>query len=64
MKAIHIDIPSGREMQAHEVPVVGTVGFCSWRRLQEVLSAALELRRDETLKSVQIDDRGITYRVE
>jgi len=62
MKAIHIEVPSGKELAAHEVGG-GVVGFCSWRRLEEVFRDAKELKATEQLKSVQLDERGITYRV-
>lgn len=65
MPAVHFDVKTGREIPAHEAsrgaPVVG---FCSWQRLAEVFRNAGELKEGETLKSFQVDDRGITFRIE
>ena len=63
MRAIHITIPEGHEIPAHEVPA-GIVGFTSWRRLEEIFRRAGEINSRERLIGVQIDDRGITFRVE
>lgn len=63
MKAVHFDA-SGTEIEAHNVTSCCSVGFTSWRRLVEIFRAAGELRPGETLKSFQIDDRGITFRVD
>ena len=62
MKAVHFDA-TGAEIEAHNVTGY-SVGFASWRRLVEIFKAAGELRPGETLKSFQVDDRGITFRVE
>lgn len=61
MHAHHFDA-SGKELEAHQVRG-GVAGFCSWRRLQEVLRQAGELRPEERLMSYQVDDRGISFRV-
>lgn len=63
MRAIHIEVPSGREVPAHEVRA-SVVGFTSWRRLEEVFRAAGEINPRERLEGVQIDERGITFRVQ
>ena len=62
MKAVHFD-SNGAEIEAHNVTGC-TVGFASWRRMVEIFRAANELRPGETLKSFQVDDRGITFRVD
>jgi len=61
MQAHHFD-PYGKELDAHQAGG-GIVGFCSWRRLQEVLRQAGELRPEERLVSYQVDERGISFRV-
>lgn len=61
MKAIHFD-RHGNEIPAHEVRA-GTTGFVSWGRMAEVLAAANELRPGEHVKSFQVDERGISFRV-
>ncbi len=62
MKAVHFD-RLGKELQAHEVGG-GSVSFISWRRLSEVLRAAGELRDFERTIGFQVDDRGLSVRVE
>lgn len=62
MKATHFDARTGKEIEAHDVRG-GAVGFASWPRLAEIFKEAGELRQGETLKSFQVDDRGVTFRV-
>jgi hypothetical protein len=62
MKAIYFDAKTGTEIPAHSVS--GITGFVSWRRLAEIFRAAHEVKSFEDLVSYQIDDRGITFRVE
>lgn len=62
MKAIHFD-SLGKEVEAHTVRSA-TVGFVSWRRLSEVLHKAGELRDFERVSGYQVDDRGLSVRIE
>jgi len=62
MKSVHFDISTGEEIPAHKVEA-GATGFISWRRIAEVLRAAEELRPDETAVSIQVDERGLSFRV-
>ncbi len=64
MKAIHISAETGNEISAFDVHRdANIVGFCSWKRLAEVFRRADEVKKNETLSSFQIDDRGITFRI-
>jgi hypothetical protein len=63
MKSIHVEIPSGRELQPHEVTSSMT-GFCSWRRFaEEILRDAGEIRHNERVTSIQISADGLTFRL-
>lgn len=62
LKATHFDFATGKEIPAHQV-VPGTCGFISWRRLAEVLRDARELKPHEIADTVQVDERGLTFRV-
>lgn len=62
MKAVHFDAKIGKEMPAHEAR--GVAGFISWRRLAELFRTSGEVRASEDLLSFQVDDRGISFRVE
>ena len=62
MKAIHIEPQTGREIPAHEVGG-GVIGFISWHRLLTLFRDANELRQGESIKSFQIDERGLTFRL-
>jgi hypothetical protein len=63
LKATHFSASSGLEMPAHEVHG-GSTGFISWQRLAGVLRTGGELRPDEGVISFQVDDRGLSFRVE
>lgn len=62
MKAHHFDFETGQEVPAHQV-ASGLTGFISWRRLAEVLRVAGELKQHEIADTVQVDERGLTFRV-
>ena len=65
MKAVHFNAATGHEIPAHEVSRLSNVtGFCSWQRLRAVFKDSGELRPRESIVSFQIDERGITYRVQ
>ncbi|MEN6445541.1 MAG: hypothetical protein ABFC98_05795 [Candidatus Cloacimonas sp.] len=42
----------------------GVMGFISWERLEEVFKSTDEIKEDEKLVGVDINENGITYTVE
>ncbi len=62
MKAVHIEPQTGWEIPAHEVGG-GITGFISWHRLLTLFRETKELRDGESVKSLQIDNRGIVFRL-
>lgn len=66
MKTAYVNAQTGREYPP-SLPPSGRLGLCntiSWKRLEQVLRDAGEIRRSELLISYEIGDDGITYRVE
>lgn len=61
LQATHYSFETGMEVPAHTVS--GQTGFISWRRLAEVLRAAGELKPHEIADTVQVDLRGLAFRV-
>lgn len=64
MLTVHIDLKTGKIIPANEAHRVAVVGFISWQRLEEQLRKAGEFKSHEAVASFQLDERGITYRVE
>ena len=62
MEAIHFD-HAGKKLPAHQSPA-GIAGFTSWKRLSEIFRRAGEIRDFERIVGWQIDERGITFKVE
>lgn len=54
---------NGKKLAAHEAPV-GLCGFTSWRRLSEIFRRAGEIRDCEQITGWQVDELGITFKVE
>lgn len=61
MIAFHIDAKTGQQLPP--TAVQGTTGFISWKRLAQLIKSSDELRANESLISIQVDDRGLTYRI-
>lgn len=62
IQSTNFDFATGAEIPAHKV-ASGITGFISWRRLAEVLRKAGELKPHEIADTVQVDERGILFRV-
>ncbi len=58
-------------MESHDIKIdpnfrsgCGVSKFTSWRRLEEILIAAGEIRPDERITGYKVDAQGVAYYIE